>query len=303
MTEAECPTCSQTFASDHGVKIHHSVAHGERLTESRTCKQCGDEFEVTQDRGKFCEKQCYLDWAAENTGENHPNHEGQVALVCEYCGDEYEHPPSKAEGSRFCSRSCLAKGEKNWETSPEIEIECRWCGESFTAPEYYADDREYCSRGCYHDACGEHYGGEDSPHWKGGKTTVRCDTCGDETSFMPARVTEHNFCSRECHTRWLKDSPEDRLSPYYGPAGHLYKAVRSRIDSRDWEEQARNARAERCAVCGGREHLHTHHIIPVMAGGTNEEWNLITLCASCHPTVESRTLDFAPRVVLPDAYL
>lgn len=32
----------------------------------------------------------------------------------------------------------------------------------------------------------------------------------------------------------------------------------------------------------GGKAMHVHHIVPIMDGGTNDESNLITLCADCH---------------------
>jgi len=43
-------------------------------------------------------------------------------------------------------------------------------------------------------------------------------------------------------------------------------------------------------MCGeSAEKLDLHHIIPLLAGGVNEEWNYMTLCRSCHITVEHYT--------------
>lgn len=38
----------------------------------------------------------------------------------------------------------------------------------------------------------------------------------------------------------------------------------------------------RCRVCGVAQNLHVHHILFRSQGGPDEDWNLITLCSSCH---------------------
>jgi hypothetical protein len=38
----------------------------------------------------------------------------------------------------------------------------------------------------------------------------------------------------------------------------------------------------RCYYCGCKERLQVHHIRPVLSGGTNDQWNLVTLCSDCH---------------------
>ncbi|MFC7137372.1 HNH endonuclease [Halobaculum litoreum] len=47
--------------------------------------------------------------------------------------------------------------------------------------------------------------------------------------------------------------------------------------------------------------LHVHHIVPVLAGGTSEPWNLITLCAACHRRVETYTKDIVDLILGPES--
>ena len=48
----------------------------------------------------------------------------------------------------------------------------------------------------------------------------------------------------------------------------------------------------RCRMpsCGRRSNLHAHHIIFRSHGGDDAEWNLITLCSTCHDAVHDRWL-------------
>ena len=41
-------------------------------------------------------------------------------------------------------------------------------------------------------------------------------------------------------------------------------------------------RQETCATCGSRDSIELHHIIPIAAGGTNDYFNMISLCHDCH---------------------
>lgn len=47
----------------------------------------------------------------------------------------------------------------------------------------------------------------------------------------------------------------------------------------------------KCKICGFetdiKTQIHVHHIKPRQAGGTNSKWNLVTLCARCHPLIWS----------------
>ncbi len=39
-----------------------------------------------------------------------------------------------------------------------------------------------------------------------------------------------------------------------------------------------------CVACGSREDLQHHHLVTRGEGGSDDEWNLITLCYPCaHP--------------------
>jgi 5-methylcytosine-specific restriction endonuclease McrA len=38
----------------------------------------------------------------------------------------------------------------------------------------------------------------------------------------------------------------------------------------------------KCRNCGWRTNLSVHHIIFRSQGGPDEDWNLVTLCTSCH---------------------
>lgn len=40
-----------------------------------------------------------------------------------------------------------------------------------------------------------------------------------------------------------------------------------------------------CSKCGGKENLELHHILPVIIGGNNDEYNIIILCRNCHQRI------------------
>lgn len=45
----------------------------------------------------------------------------------------------------------------------------------------------------------------------------------------------------------------------------------------------------RCEICGfeSARAIESHHIIPRRFGGTDEDENLVDLCANCHRAIES----------------
>lgn len=57
-----CPTCGDTFASDHGVKVHRKLSHGEAVKPVLECDWCGNAFEVKpkrEDTARFCSTKCH----------------------------------------------------------------------------------------------------------------------------------------------------------------------------------------------------------------------------------------------------
>ncbi|MFC7059861.1 HNH endonuclease [Halovenus salina] len=52
---------------------------------------------------------------------------------------------------------------------------------------------------------------------------------------------------------------------------------------------------DECAICGDPDDLCLHHIIPILTGGTNDSYNLLTLCRQCHTRTEWYTREFTER--------
>lgn len=85
-------------------------------------------------------------------------------------------------------------------------------------------------------------------------------------------------------------------SPTWRGGKSIYDAVKLNLSN--WQKARRNHRGDECEHCGEADTLHLHHIIPVMSGGTNEPWNLMTLCEQCHGSVEWFTREFAEPVLV-----
>jgi len=77
--------------------------------------------------------------------------------------------------------------------------------------------------------------------------------------------------------------------PNWRGGKHLVDALRKQHRPSWWTVRDA-ARAGECYKCGASGcKLDVHHIVPISAGGTNDGWNLMTLCESCHRTVEAYT--------------
>ena len=81
----------------------------------------------------------------------------------------------------------------------------------------------------------------------------------------------------------------------------VYDAVKKQLHSPSWKTLRKRYRADQCKMCGtSNGDLDLHHIVPLLAGGTNEPWNLMTLCRNCHTSVEWYTRELVDPVLIDD---
>lgn len=104
--------------------------------------------------------------------------------------------------------------------------------------------------------------------WRGGKTIKRiCPNCKKEVWFYPTKVRV--FCSLKCYYEYLEKQPI--ISRFN--RGYFWKQIRKRVLMRD---------NYTCQICGKKEGLHIHHMVPYREKEDNSDKNLITLCINCH---------------------
>jgi len=267
----ECPTCGRDdFASEQGMKIHHSQAHGESIAgKSHECIICGTEFRrppSQANKATYCSNDCRLK-AQSNS----------VLKTCQNCGDEYKVVMSQADESRYCCLDCKSAAQ----TIGDV-VECENCGQRKHRPPSHSG--RFCSQKC----ASEYMKGTNHPSYD--QTISECPVCEEEFSHKPS----HNrvYCSEECLSQ---EQSWGTYEDYYGP---------------NWNEkrtEARDRDQHRCQGCmmSEREHLEkygkknpVHHIRKISTfskedeidyESANELDNLITLCCRCHPKWEQMT--------------
>lgn len=126
-----------------------------------------------------------------------------------------------------------------------------------------------------------------------------CDFCGDvfERGLKDEIESDRGFCSRDCFH--AANRGEEHPLWKGGGTAPLYMKIRDSIGDRTWESVRGEQIEEECECCSSGEGLVLHHIVPVMSGGTNGAWNLMTLCRSCHAQVEKKTKEFTSRLLCP----
>lgn len=78
-------------------------------------------------------------------------------------------------------------------------------------------------------------------------------------------------------------------SPLWRGGQSLYFAIQRQLDTPSWKTVRNRYRGDECHSCGSTGELDLHHIIPILSGGTNGEYNLMTLCPECHGKAEAHT--------------
>lgn len=249
-----CPSCEREFASERGVKIHHSSVHDESIAGiAHNCVICGEKFTTPPNRedAKCCSVGCKSVYQSRNiTGSDNPNwNGGEAEIECVVCGDIFTDRSAHASWRKCCSKSCqqeLQSGQITGENNPQwsggdVKLECTVCGSEYTARQSNSDTSKYCSVDCKSEWESEHHSGSDSPRWKGGA---------------------HD----------------------YGP---------NWFEQRDRALKRDNHQCQACSVTEKEhldehgEELHVHHIIPARNFGDDFERmnaleNLVTLCRNCH---------------------
>lgn len=111
-----------------------------------------------------------------------PKKVNKVELVCEHCNVTYYKPPSKAEGSRFCTRVCMNRSQALAAKKPRVEHKCEYCEKSFEKT--FDSNQKYCSVKCSQDAI------------KPETISLECEYCGKD--FVKPVNRQTKFCGKEC---------------------------------------------------------------------------------------------------------
>jgi DNA-directed RNA polymerase subunit RPC12/RpoP len=114
-----CPTCSEEFETEGGVKKHHYYKHNESIAKEHTeCVECGSEFEYypSEKTGYYCSECSDNSWGNENllhaTGDENPRWRGgPVETSCSWCKKEIIVKITNYENydNNFCSKECEGK--------------------------------------------------------------------------------------------------------------------------------------------------------------------------------------------------
>lgn len=268
MVEIICSQCDSRFKrSPSDINDGDNFCSTECWQQNKNviveCSECGKEDSITKNEyqnkeNHFCDRKCLGAWQSKNNrGENHPRY-NKIEISCDNCEKVFKRKPSLVEKSEkhFCGMECRDESynEDEWGFGPEKKI-----------------------------------------------LEIECDNCGKSFEKYPSRIkrSKYHFCTEDCHYKYyskngLREKENNpfwnggKTQRYYGP---------------NWREKRKERLAKdnyQCLRCGisnsenkekyGKS-LSVHHIIPIKQfnrdyESANKVQNLVSLCNSCHITVE-----------------
>jgi hypothetical protein len=219
---------------------------------------------------------------------------------CNNCDAVFERYDSHKSEKMYCSDACRNEGIKTG-----TEKKCEHCGDVFYKPQCH--EGRFCSQEC---SIQWRRDGDEWAEFIRPKVShteeVECDWCGTVIERRPSEIREHVYCSDECIANGLSKMKLGEKNPQFkhGYRRNPVSWVRNVLSDGGWPERSQEIRetVECCQICGEDvDRLEVHHIIPVVGGGTNEDYNLLPLCPSCHNRAEGVANTYSDPILLEPA--
>lgn len=275
------------------------------------CSHCDSIFKRSpsdiNDGDNFCSKECWLK-------------NSNVEVECSYCGEKEFIAKSKNEQTdkHFCDQDCLSEWQSknargaNHPRYNKVEISCDNCGEVFKRKPSLVEtsEKNFCDMECRNQSYNKDRDWDFGPEKT--KEEIECDNCGIIFKKYPSRIerSEYHFCTQDCHYEFISKNGlrKKENNPYWngGRTRHYYGP--------NWEEKRRERLTKdeyeclRCGISNSKnkeiygKSLSVHHIIPIKQfngdyESANRIQNLVSLCNSCHITVESLSPNEQKRIL------
>lgn len=166
----------------------------------------------------------------------------------------------------------------------KIKRICQWCNKEF---EVYASSLQssnssgkFCCRKCYNEYQRTLTGKKNNHSTR---IAIKCANCGKEIWTTPYRLAayQNKFCSNAC-------KHEYHHNYISGDKNCNWKGGFSRYRGEDFEQiKRKHFHDPVCAICGKKDGIHIHHIIPYRLTRDNGIDNLVPLCRKHHKIIES----------------
>ena len=268
---------------------------------------CGEPFKASLNSFQRSQKQCSK--CGKEIGRLKMTN--KIKCKCDYCNKEIEQIPSQYKNQKhhFCNKECHSRWmskNQSGENSPiyrKIKCSCDYCGLEIkvTNYEYKNQKHHFCNTECYGKWCSKNRIAKNHPMFgkeglkgknnpKYNRIECKCDYCHKEISVSNYNYKKHkrNFCSTECHSKWMSENIKGKNHPSYNPniTDEEREKGRFGIGIPQWREEVYKRDKFTCQCCGDNHggNLNAHHL-----NGYNFDKehrtdinNGITLCKTCH---------------------
>lgn len=256
-----CPDCDQSFDTEIGMKVHRTKIH-------RSSNNTNYEYECTK-----CDFGTDSSRGLKYHRVQKHNDDLFQEIECEVCSTVVERTPSEINEKTFCSWECRSEYLSGREQPDEL-----------------VEKRAAAQRN---------------------KVEVECDYCGEEFLRTPKRVEkfEYQYCNHECKGKHHSEKFSGSNHPRWSGGESGIDFIRKHIRDEGWQQTAERIREKydrTCQMCGSKPSdrdraLDVHHIVPLIAGGTNADELLLPLCLDCHRTAESYTWNIIDKYLIAPA--
>lgn len=118
---------------------------------------------------------------------------------CETCNAGLYRNKSQIKASKtkifFCNKYCRSKWDSKKHKNNRVEFKCSICGNTEMMTPSALKNKKFCSLKCL----GIHNSNE-------GNTIVNCDYCKSKFSKINSKISNNNFCTKKCSTKWFSEN-------------------------------------------------------------------------------------------------
>lgn len=170
-----------------------------------------------------------------------------------------------------------------------FQYECEECGDSFIRDRRTEEERYFCSIECLTESQKK-------------RKEIECEVCGDTFEVPNCNAEERKTCSKECWSDYISeyltgrrqgsDHPqwvEDTVTAYQNG----WEEIRDEVVDRDGNQCVLCCISNKESINRYGVGLHVHHIRPARdfddVQDSHKKENLVTLCVSCHRSIENKS--------------
>lgn len=253
------------------------------------CSNCGSLFPCSQkkySKTTACSPECRAaNQSATMSGRKHTPE--AIQHMKDAAKKSWEDPVkarNRREAAKTRKKPTLPDGPHNKGKRTLFIYDCSQCGKKLVTDRKRTEKNQYCSRDCITDS-----------QRRGEYMTCAHPDCEKEIYVPKNKLNrvKRNHCSMEC-ARSNPNWKEKMSEMHMGEKNPNWRGGDPNSEE-SWEHLSNRIRerdGHSCYSCGeifdeGRK-FAAHHMIPRNEGGPDEDWNLVTLCPSCHPSVDSQ---------------